>query len=242
MMWAFLPWILLFLTGLVLGIVRLVKQGFRMQPHQEWLTYGGFILTYFALASSKYQLPHYIFVVFPLAALITAKLLKAFYEEGTYARLSTIFGPVQVVVSALLLVAILLVLTLVFPAGITGILLWALAAVVWLLILLKTPAQHKILYVSAAGIMLANIFLTHHFYRHLLGYQLGSQIAAHINNQELSINEIKFHKLEDPLVSMHFYADNLIRNTISFGEARYVFASPEGLDDLRQKGYDVDTV
>ncbi|RYG51978.1 MAG: hypothetical protein EOO01_07450, partial [Chitinophagaceae bacterium] len=67
MLWAFLPWILLFTVALVVSIFRLFRQRLMLKDGQEWLTTGGFILAYIALGSSRYQLPHYIFVVFPLA-------------------------------------------------------------------------------------------------------------------------------------------------------------------------------
>ncbi len=65
MIWSFLPWILFFLAALVLSVIELVKKKFRIEAQEEWISTGGFIITYCVLARSQAQLPHYIFVVFP---------------------------------------------------------------------------------------------------------------------------------------------------------------------------------
>ena len=43
---------------------------------KEWITWGGFLLPFIALSMSKYKLPHYIYVTFPFAAIITADYLE----------------------------------------------------------------------------------------------------------------------------------------------------------------------
>ena len=75
MLWSFLPWILFFLLGLLFSIKDLIVNKFRIASNSEWISSGGFIITYCILARSQAQLPHYIFVVFPLAAIVTANFL-----------------------------------------------------------------------------------------------------------------------------------------------------------------------
>ena len=81
MLWAFLPWIIFFLMAFFSGIKEILQQKFRIREQQEAITTGGFLLTYLSLGMSKYQLPHYIFVVFPLAAIITARYLHRLLIE-----------------------------------------------------------------------------------------------------------------------------------------------------------------
>lgn len=241
MLWAFLPWILLFLTGLIINIVTLFKQRFRLYHGQEWMTTGGFILAYISLASSKYQLPHYIFVVFPLAATITARLLQEFYEKGLYKKLFVILVPLHMAISGLLLAAVLLILIVVFPSGVTSVGLWAIAFIIWLIVLMKSPRNTRMFYMLVAGVMLANVFLAHFFYRNLLTYQLGSHIGREIKQRKLSSSQIKF-KVDDPLVAMHFYADQLMIDTSAWVKGQYVVTMPQHLEEIQAKGFDLDTV
>ncbi|MBV9986606.1 MAG: glycosyltransferase family 39 protein, partial [Chitinophagaceae bacterium] len=75
MIWSFLPWILFFLLAVIFELIGLAKKKFRLHAGEEFISTGGFILTYCVLARSQAQLPHYIFVVFPLASIVTAKFL-----------------------------------------------------------------------------------------------------------------------------------------------------------------------
>ena len=61
--------------GLFNTIKNLLQQKFMLLAKEEAISIAGFVITYFALASSRVQLPHYIFVVFPFASIITANFL-----------------------------------------------------------------------------------------------------------------------------------------------------------------------
>ena len=84
-LWAFLPYSLLALAALwgrfrVYG--QYIWQCFRATqktnaPPDDALLLGGFALPFIALSLSHYKLPHYIFVVFPLAAIITAAACRS---------------------------------------------------------------------------------------------------------------------------------------------------------------------
>lgn len=238
MLWSFLPWIFLFLPALVLNIGQLFRQRFRLRDDQEWVSTGGFVLAYIALGMSRYQLPHYIFVVFPLASIMVAGLLKGFFE-GKYPKLYRVMKPVQTVAGALLWVGVLLVLTVVFPAGIAGITCWALAVLVWLWVVLKKQLPGKILWTGAIGMLLVNIFLTHHFYYRLLGYQVGVVAGKYIRTH-LPDERVLVYNMKDPLNSLHFYArrvfPGLDGGMAGARSGDYVLTMDEGLHELQTTG------
>lgn len=69
-LWAFIPWTLFLFAGwfdVMWGFMR------RQIIVREVISISGFSLVLIALMLSHYQLPHYIFVVYPLAALIAAQ-------------------------------------------------------------------------------------------------------------------------------------------------------------------------
>ncbi|HMP86853.1 MAG TPA: glycosyltransferase family 39 protein [Lacibacter sp.] len=80
LLWAWLPWTLFLLVALVTAPLQLIRQGFRLHPDQEVISTGGFLITYCSLALSKFQLPHYIYVVLPLAAILTSGPLQQFLK------------------------------------------------------------------------------------------------------------------------------------------------------------------
>lgn len=235
MFWAFLPWMFLFVPALAMRIIEVVKQKFKLVPNQEFITTGGFILAYLALGSSKYQLPHYIFVVFPLAAIMVAKLIADF-ADGKYSKLFKVMKPFQWVVSLLIMIASLLPIVIVFPNSKWTLYIWMLAMAVWFFIAISKRIQAKLFWLSAAAIILANVFMTHHFYYNLLQYQLGSQLGRYIKEHKMNVGKLTLHKLDHPLNALHFYADKLITldsATMKCGD--FVLTSNEGLGNIKQQ-------
>lgn len=239
--WSFLPWILLFLTALVLNIIDLVKQKFRLQPNQEWVTTGGFLLAYVALGSSRYQLPHYIFVVFPLVAIITAVFIARLFEDARYHKLYSVFYPTQIVISALILIAALLTIVTVFPGSIMLLVFWALVLIVWVMIVVNKKIKGKLFWASASAIILANIFLTHHFYYNLLQYQLGSSVGKHIKSNGIPPEKVVAYKSDDPLNAAHFYSSGIIKRQDDINAlSGYVLTGDEGMNELKARPHAIE--
>jgi 4-amino-4-deoxy-L-arabinose transferase-like glycosyltransferase len=239
MLWSFLPWIILFVVALVLNVWRLAKQKFRLPPEQEWITTGGFILAYLSLASSQYQLPHYIFVVFPLAAIMVAALINEFFE-GRYKKLYQVMRPVQIGIGALLLIAALMTFAYVFPAGIMPYALWSVGVIIWLYVVFSKRIMGKILWTSAAAIMIANAFMTNQFYYTLMKYQAGSNLGRYIYRHNIPASAIRIYNIEDPLDAVHFYAQRpIIRDDSSSSalKSQYLITGTGGIKELNEKGY-----
>lgn len=241
MLWSFLPWILLFIPAFIINVKELVQQKFKLSFKQEWLTMSGFLLSYLALGSSKYQLPHYIFVAFPLVAIIIAAFLKRMFE-GDYPMLHKFFKPAQWVISFLLLVAASLTVTYVFEGGVFWIIFLAIAVFVWIYLAVRKSLKPKMFWLCVAGIMMANVVLTHHFYYTLTDYQLGHQMAEYLEKEDISGGDVIVHQMVDPLNAFYFYAET--DHTKSFSEMKegaYLLTQNEGLADLQNKGlkYDV---
>lgn len=239
MMWAFLPWILLFLAAMYLNVACIVKQRFKINATQEWVTTGGFILTYLSLCMSKYQLPHYIFVVFPLAAIMVAALLKAFFE-GEFAGLFKAFTGIQAGIGILLLIGVFLLITLTFPVGWLGYLLWALAVAMWVYFAFIKKIKGRMLWSGVVLMILVNAFLTNHFYYQLQRYQLGSIMGRYILNQNIPADQVTFWRNDDPLNSLHFYAKQIILptsdNDLPKSPSKYVLTMQKGIDTLNSLG------
>ncbi|MDR3711897.1 MAG: glycosyltransferase family 39 protein [Puia sp.] len=136
MLWSFLPWILFFVIGLVSDIRHLFRNRWELSMQEEWITTGGFLVTYCALGLSHYQLPHYLFVVFPLAAIISAKAFYRLFFFRAPLKGRRLLFIIHVVIFGLLWVALLLLLFVPFPAigfFLKGAAVAAAAGWVWLL-------------------------------------------------------------------------------------------------------------
>ena len=95
--WAFLPWTLFLLMGWIDTAMGLINRKFSVR---EVISISGFTLVMIALMLSRYQLPHYSFVVFPLGAVIAAN----YFEK---AEKKSIIKKVLSVLQVILLVALI---------------------------------------------------------------------------------------------------------------------------------------
>jgi len=238
MLWAFLPWIFLFITGLIINIATFAKQKLRLHDGQEWVTTGGFLLTYLALGSSAYQLPHYIFVAFPLAAITTAVLIRDMLA-GKYQGLYKVMLPAHKVIAFLLLCAVAFLVSYVFDGGVLVLTLWAIGLAFWLYLLFSKKLSGKLLMLPAVGIVIVNVFLTNVFYYQLMQYQVGSQVGKYIRAAGIPTKDVAVYRLDDPINSIQFYANGSIKSidTITYvHEYKYLLTMPKHLDALTAAG------
>jgi 4-amino-4-deoxy-L-arabinose transferase-like glycosyltransferase len=239
MLWSFLPWIFLFVPALIINCIRLVKQKFLLTAGQEWLTMGGFLLSYLALGSSSYQLPHYIFVTYPLAAIVTARLLYELIEEQRYRILYQFVKPFHFCLSLLLLLITLVLITYVFPAHPIIIAVWMVGLGIWLYVAINKKVEGKAFWLPATAMILINFFLTNQVYTALLQYQAGSQAGRYIYQHAIPANDVLVYKMEDAMVSLNFYAHQTVSHidTPISAPNKYMLTMDKGLAEVKHKGY-----
>jgi len=76
-LWSFLPWSFFLVIAFICETRDIFKNKFKkIEASKEILLWAGFTLAFIALSRSKYQLNHYIYVVYPLGAIITAKWIE----------------------------------------------------------------------------------------------------------------------------------------------------------------------
>ncbi|GAA4457445.1 glycosyltransferase family 39 protein [Rurimicrobium arvi] len=248
MLWSFLPWIFLLLPALFLHYRNLARNRFQLGNNiRESLSYSGFLLCYLAVGMSKYQLPHYIFVAFPFAAIACAGLVFELTEQQRYPKLSVFFKKSLPVIGTLLFVGLLLILTVVFPAGWAWLAGCALALCIFFYVCLRPETPVKPVWIGAAAMILINIFLTHYFYYHLMSYQIGNAAGRYMHAHGIGSGDVVAYRVHDPLPSLHFYANGVVRRQELKGylpadTGQYVLTEQEGFEELKERGYELQTV
>jgi 4-amino-4-deoxy-L-arabinose transferase-like glycosyltransferase len=241
MLWSFLPWILFFLIAFYMEVKQLIKQKFKLHADQEWITTGGFILTYLALGMSKYQLPHYIFVVFPFAAIITAKFLYTLFFENEYSfKLRNTLVWLHFVIFTLLWIALIFLLSYCFGNIPIWVAIVALIFFIGFLYLFFREAQPlpRLLTICLYTIMGVNLFLNYAVYPALLSYQMGSSVGRWAHNNKLPVDHFYLYQIED-IHSLDFYAQALIHENdlisqLSSGD--YLILYKNKLADVNNSG------
>lgn len=209
MFWSFLPWILFFLPAMVLEIIALVKKKFRLQPGEEFITAGGFIITYCILARSQAQLPHYIFVVFPLASVVTAKFLYRLLFTGELLQWKKPLLAVHAVVYGLLWVAVIVLMAWPFEVPVWVTVLACAGLLVYIYLLWAKPFRLPVLLsVALFTVIGVDGFLSSVFYPHVLAYQLGNDAAAFIRENRIDTARLAIYGIHEGR-ALHFYARHI---------------------------------
>jgi 4-amino-4-deoxy-L-arabinose transferase-like glycosyltransferase len=245
MLWSFLPWILFFIPGWFSAMLRFIKDGGKLATEREVISLGGFTLSYLALGMSKYQLPHYIFVAFPLAAIIAAKYLSRLIEEKQTKILSRLFTSHTIILS---LIWVALGILLFFPFPDLS-LLWPILALVGLVVCIVLARKNKkklngIILICLFTIVGVNLLLNSVFYPRLLHYQAGSSCGKWLHKNKIPA-EKTFTYGFSVMRSLHYYADGIVKqkdSAASFSPGQYAITLPDSIGSFVSKGMNPEIV
>ena len=243
MLWGFLPWIFFFVCGLVLDCIQLARNKFRIGPEQEWISDGGFIITYCALALSRAQLPHYIYIVFPLAAIITAKwIYKLVYTQSLRNWVKPFLTGHIVLFSLVLTVSFLLLYIPFHPVNKVLLFLFGIILFLILVLLTRKATPLPILLLLPTLIFLfVNFFMNTGFYPRLLTYQMSITASKVIKSKRLNKAHTFTYKLGEKR-SLDFYANYSFSELACPDSLRvneWLITSSEGYNTLNKNKYRV---
>jgi 4-amino-4-deoxy-L-arabinose transferase-like glycosyltransferase len=239
-LWAYLPWSLL----LFVAIFQFIKKGSKQVIATEWYCICGALLTFLLFSASKFQLPHYLNIVYPFFAIITAQYLcnLQVLKSINAVRLT------QAVIITLLLIVIGVLHYFYQPETLTiaiGIcLLILLIALFFLPQVISSHIIAKTLLRTALVSFFINIYLNTVFYSSLLHYQSASEAAVWINhNNPQKLPVVQF---DDAYISaMNFYSDapliTVVNDDIAiFPKGPFIlYAEDKRINDLTKAGYKI---
>jgi 4-amino-4-deoxy-L-arabinose transferase-like glycosyltransferase len=241
-LWAFLPWSLL----LFAAIFQFIRKGAKNVQSQEWYCLCGSLLTFLVFSASQFQLPHYLNIVFPFFAILTAQYLYNLSSEKSIKAVR---------ITQLILISILLVLIAVlqyffqpeaFNWSTAVILLALLILLLFLPRTITTKAYWRIGFSTLLVSFIVNLYLNLAFYPSLLHYQALTQAALWINKN----NPAKLPVVQsgDVPFAMEFYLDQPLVNISPDGNGEappkpyLLFAQTDVINGLKAKGWQIQPV
>lgn len=212
LLWGWLPWTFFLIAGLLMKIVALLKNRLHLKNGEEAISLGGFLITYCSLAISKFQLPHYIYVVLPLAAIISAKPLYALLKGSMPPLWSRIMLAGQWLVVTLLLGFPLLLILWVFPGKewLPWLILFCQLCFL-IYVLLSRRITHKVLLASFIAIIGFNVLLSTWFYPNLLRYQASNNAGRFVKEQGVPAGKFVMYQYQGNKHSVHFYSRQVVK-------------------------------
>lgn len=252
-LWAFFPWSILTVLGIMKNCVVLFKSRFKSGYLHEMVATGGFILIFLALSASKYKLPHYIYVTFPLAAIIAARFLVADVLNPIRKNLSAMTLGFALLFSMALFVTIALILVVIFPGA--SLMTWLITITLFIAsvafwVIRKSRAE-RILLPLVAALMAAYYVGFSQFYPSLLNYQ--SSNAAGRDIAEAKIPTKSFFMFHDVSAhSLDFYSRSFpayigldsssVMPKLKECGSIYIYTDEAGYEEIRNSYWNIKTV
>lgn len=247
LIWGFLPWILFFIIGLVQEFYTIIKNKFRIQSHEEWISTPGFLITYTALGISNYQLPHYIYVVLPFVSIIAAKSIYSLITINENKQLKNILSIINGILFSLVL--FILIVLLVIPFNLNYYLI-IIAFLIFVTIFGYSIYKQKQLIPKTVQfalftILVTNLLLNVFFYPKLLEYQLGNSVTKYINAKKIDKKNFYLYKIYGER-SLDFYSNysfQIIEDEKALKPADYLLISNKLINkDMLSKFNTIDTI
>ena len=182
-LWAFLPWPILF----YLGVFRGFQSKFKSRSPIEWMALGTIVFLLSIYSFAGFKLPHYLNTLFPFMAILTAASLEKF-------RISKTISIVHLMLICLVLGAVLVLNIYHFPMPIWGtiVILGIILGVSYLLILLKNNWLKTVMITAFIGAM-TNLIMQANFYPSILAYQGGSALAKEVKEKNIPNDRIFYY-------------------------------------------------
>ncbi len=230
-LWAFIPWSIL----LLLAVINFFRKKKPAEPAlQRWVIGGSALFSFMMFTVSKFQLPHYIVILFPHFAMMTAAYLLENVSEKAMKRIN-IFQTILFV--------------LVFAAVMGIIIMYAFDSALWFLIVAGLIAAATLFYKTENSLLavlkkniglalLVAVFLNCLFYPSLLKYQAGMMAGKWLNQQRTQPTVTLYKCLS---TSFDFYydgktgysnPDSSVINNIAASDSVYLFSAVQDLKDI----------
>jgi hypothetical protein len=175
-LWAYLPWSLLFYTA----IFQFFRKNFSQPKLAEWYCVCGSLLTFLVFSLSKFQLPFYITIVFPFFSILCAQYIRNLKLESSVKAIRI----VQIFVGSVMMLLIVVLHYFFRPEGITFLtVLLLLLTVVLFIAVTRTDVsgRFKVFFQCCTIVFFVNLYFNLAYYPQLLKYQADSEAAFWIN-------------------------------------------------------------
>ena len=235
LLWGLIPFTIFFLMATVKGFIKIAKKC----TQTEWISTSAVILAYLSLGLSKFQLPHYIYVVLPFICLLVARyfLSTQEYFGHKFRILRVLHNSILYLVFLLLPVALMITFPSAYPWQ--KAILFIAFFVVLLLIYLEKKRKLSLLATAIFLVVAGNLMLNFVFYPNLIPYQKEYTLAKEIKNRMIDVKKLAKYEV-NVLRSCDFLLkhDIPIAKLSEFDQYKYIITNKKGLKRIDSLGID----
>jgi hypothetical protein len=245
LIYQFLPWSILFFISVFAEFRMLIIKRFKSA---EYFTFAGIWIYFIILNSASSQLPNYVFGIFPLIAVLTAKWIDLALSEKT--KLWKTFIITQNVILVFIWVVIFGISFYLFPKP--GFYFWlilffGILATLYVF-LTKQNNETRLILPSTIVISLLFFLLNTSSLPYVFSFQAPPKAARYFTdntNENDVLYNYKYGQYE-----IFFYSEPQALQLDNFEEMKnvagkkgnWIFTNPEGLNEINELNFTVDTI
>jgi len=238
LLWAVLPWTLMFLFAFFHSIKDMFTASKRLLV--PILPLSGILFPLLTLSTSKYQLPHYIFVAIPMVCLLTGIWVQRQIQSGNpvlkYLKSWMMFQSMLVI-----LIAVFLEFFVLSSHRLSFRIIWILLIVLCLLYAGSDKSMPlRLIGFPLASSVLVNLYLACSFYPALLRYQSAQPVSEWLDLHPEAKADFYVYQY-GASHALDFYTGKL--NAILYNppdvednKAKYLFTHMQGMQELKKAG------
>ena len=239
-LWVALPWTVMVLLALWVRSSQLIKLKFRKVRGLEFATLGALFLVFPLMSFAQFKLPHYLNVLMPLYAVLTAGYLDTLSRRDS-GRLIKVLLPLHYGILAVAFTAVCLIVFFVFPLErpFAYVLFFMGLACLILYILRIDPPFPRLITLLVAISLLINSVMNLHFYPALLKYQGGSAMAKRIEQDQIKVDRI-YKWSDNHSWALDFYTQRPVQvlpEEYSTNEAFWLYVTGKEKEKLLAQGW-----
>ena len=230
-LWSFLPWSIIGLFGLF----KKIKVAFGSIKNSEFYMLGAIIIPFMAMSKSQFQLPHYIYVFFPLWMILTGWYYKKLIQSSMWYKVIRI---THIILNLAFIGVSILVLTFIFPTK--SLLIWIPVLILILgigYLYVKTKGKNQLIYTTLASFFC--VVFVFNFYFIPKGLEYDGLYNAANDSKNLKINRLFSNSVG--CLTFDIYSNNTAEYIDlkdlkpHVNQGNYMFIKKESLESL--KGY-----
>lgn len=240
-LWSFLPWSFL----AVIAYVKKWISMFRENKNGEIITLSGITLVFIAMSMATYKLPHYVFVVYPLIAILTGNYIQFKAKNIKWNGFGKPVYITQLIINIFLWIATGLIFFVFDTPSMFVMISLAIVLFFFIYSLLNQGTKHfKVFSSTFATIIGVSLMLNIYFYPSMNKYQARVVAGEYLREKEIPAENVLIYPQDIHKPTIDVYSHQLNLRTNNFGivdslvkerEELYIFTDIKGLNQLKEE-------
>lgn len=221
-LWSFLPWTIFIFFSIFRELKNLISKKFKIDKNDDGYSLFAFLIPFFILSLSKYQLPHYIYVVLPFASILTAKYITVELINSPKSKSINFISYFNFIFASLILLLLIYVANVYYTewSALTSLIFIVSLILIIYYFFFDKKYINKIIWIPFVWIICLNFFAYSIVFPQLFKYQASSIIGRKVKEYNIKGQDLTLTAFGVAPHGIYFYGD-VVPNLDSSKQTKY---------------------